>query len=78
MDMVDFLFFIEVLLGGLLSGVMYSLIALGFVLMGTLFLGISIPLIDKRQLSNKPDYGAYQREVPALIPLGLLHGGGDA
>ncbi|MEM1370632.1 MAG: branched-chain amino acid ABC transporter permease [Pseudomonadota bacterium] len=30
--MFEFLFFIEVLLGGLLAGVMYSLVALGFVL----------------------------------------------
>ena len=30
--MVSFLFFIEVLVGGLLSGVMYALVALGFVL----------------------------------------------
>ena len=30
--MTDFLFFIEVLVGGLLSGVMYALVALGFVL----------------------------------------------
>ena len=29
--MEDFQFFIEVLLGGLLSGVMYSLVAIGFV-----------------------------------------------
>ncbi len=32
MGWYDFLFFIEVLLGGLLSGVMYSLVAIGFVL----------------------------------------------
>lgn len=30
--MTDFLFFVEVLVGGLLSGVMYALVALGFVL----------------------------------------------
>ena len=30
--MADFLFFVEVLVGGLLSGVMYSLVAIGFVL----------------------------------------------
>ena len=30
--MEDFLFFVEVLVGGLLSGIMYSLVALGFVL----------------------------------------------
>ena len=32
MDLVDILFFIEVLVGGLLSGIMYSLVALGLVL----------------------------------------------
>ena len=32
MDWVDFLFFVEVLVGGLLSGIMYSLVALGLVL----------------------------------------------
>ena len=32
MDWYDFLFFVEVLVGGLLSGVMYSLVAIGFVL----------------------------------------------
>src|SRR5215813_12813940 len=30
--MIDLLFFIEVLMGGLLAGVMYALVALGFVL----------------------------------------------
>ena len=32
MSYFDFLFVIEVLVGGLLSGVMYSLVAIGFVL----------------------------------------------
>jgi branched-chain amino acid transport system permease protein len=32
MDWYDFQFFVEVLVGGLLSGVMYSLVAIGFVL----------------------------------------------
>ncbi|TIO13523.1 MAG: branched-chain amino acid ABC transporter permease, partial [Mesorhizobium sp.] len=32
MSYYDFLFVIEVLVGGLLSGVMYSLVAIGFVL----------------------------------------------
>jgi branched-chain amino acid transport system permease protein len=32
MDWYDILFFVEVLVGGLLSGVMYSLVAIGFVL----------------------------------------------
>ena len=33
MESFDYLFFIEVLTGGLLSGVMYSLVAIGFVLL---------------------------------------------
>ena len=32
MELADFLFFLEVLIGGLLSGIMYSLVALGLVL----------------------------------------------
>jgi branched-chain amino acid transport system permease protein len=32
MELYDLLFFVEVLIGGLLSGVMYSLVAIGFVL----------------------------------------------
>ncbi|MEM7080052.1 MAG: DUF1295 domain-containing protein [Pseudomonadota bacterium] len=41
---------------------------LGFVLMVLLFVCISIPMIDKRQLANKPDYARYKAEVPTLIP----------
>ncbi len=50
---------------------------LGFVLMLGLFLVVSIPMIDKRQLANKPDYEAYRREVPALIPWKPLRGGDE-
>ena len=41
---------------------------LGFVLMIGLFVGISIPMIDKRQLANKPGYAAYKAEVGTLLP----------
>jgi steroid 5-alpha reductase family enzyme len=34
-----------------------------------LFLFISIPLMEKRQLSNKPGYEAYLRETSMLIPM---------
>ena len=33
-----------------------------------LFILISIPMIEKRQLANKPAYAEYQRRVPMLIP----------
>ena len=48
---------------------------LGFALMLGLFTGISIPMIDKRQLANKPDYAAYHRDVPALLPRPWLGSG---
>ena len=41
---------------------------IGFVLMLVLFVGITIPMIDKRQLANKSDYAAYRDEVFSLIP----------
>lgn len=41
---------------------------LGFGLMVGLFIGITIPMIDKRQLANKSDYQAYKRQVFALLP----------
>ena len=41
---------------------------LGVVLMVGLFVGISIPMIDKRMLANKPAYAAYREEVPSLLP----------
>ncbi len=41
---------------------------LGFVLMLILFVGITIPMIDKRQLANKADYQAYKNEVFSLLP----------
>lgn len=42
---------------------------LGFASMVALFVGISIPMIDKRQLENKPGYANYQLNVPSLIPM---------
>jgi protein-S-isoprenylcysteine O-methyltransferase Ste14 len=43
--------------------------AAGVVVMFGLFLGISIPMIEKRHLERKGEkYAAYQRRVPMLIP----------
>ena len=54
------------LCGYLVTGELFAW--LGFVLMVGLFLGVSIPMIDKRQLANKPEYTAYRSEVAPLIP----------
>lgn len=39
----------------------------GAIAMTGLFLGISIPLMEQRQLSNKPEYAAYRRQTRLLI-----------
>lgn len=52
--------------GYLASGSLYAWV--GFVAMVMLFIGISIPMIDKRQLGNKSKYAAYHKQVPSLIP----------
>ena len=40
---------------------------LGPIAMTALFLGISIPLMEHRQLANKPDYAAYKKQTRILI-----------
>ena len=39
----------------------------GAIAMTALFLGISIPLMEKRQLQNKPDYAEYRKQTRILI-----------
>ena len=39
----------------------------GAIAMTALFLGISIPLMEKRQLANKPGYAEYRRQTRILI-----------
>ncbi len=39
----------------------------GPIAMTALFLGISIPLMEKRQLQNKPEYAEYRRQARILI-----------
>jgi steroid 5-alpha reductase family enzyme len=40
----------------------------GPIAMVVLFVGVSIPLMEKRSVARRPDYPAYQRDVPMLIP----------
>lgn len=39
----------------------------GAIAMTAMFLGISIPLMEKRQLANKPDYAEYRKHTRILI-----------
>ncbi len=36
-----------------------------------MFIFISIPMLEKRQLKRRPEYAAYQKEVPMLFPVKL-------
>lgn len=42
---------------------------IGVIAMVLLFLVVSIPMLDKRQLANKPGYAEYKKQVPALLPI---------
>ena len=42
---------------------------IGPLAMVVLFAGVSIPLMEKRNLARRPDYAAYQQRVGALVPL---------
>ena len=39
----------------------------GPIAMTALFLGISIPLMEQRQLANKPGYAEYRKQTRMLI-----------
>lgn len=41
---------------------------IGPVAMVVLFAGVSIPLMERRNLERRPDYLAYSRDVPMLLP----------
>src|SRR5829696_1136220 len=60
-------FFFEVLIGGLLSGVMYSLVALGFVLLVTLgvmvLAGLAIERMVLRPLVNQPPISLFMATI---------------
>ena len=45
---------------------------IGPVAMVTLFVGISIPMIEKKLLEDKPNYSHYRATTPMLIPYGKL------
>ena len=71
MDGFDFSFFAEVLIGGLLSGVMYSLVAIGFVLIyktsGVLNFAQGAQLL----FAALTFVSLHERGLPLLVALGL-------
>lgn len=82
MNDFDFTFFAEVLIGGLLSGVMYSLVALGFVLIyktsgvlnfaqGSLLLFAALTFVSLVE-RGVPFAGAFLITLAGMVLIGLL------
>ena len=41
----------------------------GPLMVSIMFLGISIPMLEKREMARRPEYAAYKKEVPMLLPV---------
>jgi branched-chain amino acid transport system permease protein len=76
-------FFIEVLIGGLLAGVMYSLVALGFVLIykasgvfnfaqGAMVFFAALTFVGLQEKFSLPFGGAFVLALAAMVLLGIL------
>jgi branched-chain amino acid transport system permease protein len=76
-------FFFEVLIGGLLAGVMYSLVALGFVLIykasgvfnfaqGAMVFFAALTFVGLQEKFGPPFWGAFVLALAAMVVLGIL------
>ena len=76
-------FFFEVLIGGLLAGVMYSLVALGFVLIykasgvfnfaqGAMVFFAALTFVGLQEKFSLPFWGAFLLALAAMVVLGIL------
>src|SRR5579859_2363024 len=76
-------FFFEVLIGGLLAGVMYSLVALGFVLIykasgvfnfaqGAMVFFAALTFVGLEEKFGLPFWGAFALALAAMVVLGIL------
>ena len=52
----------------LAAGMQWWWTGIGALAITVMFLGASIPLMEQRMLSTRPDYEAYRKRVPSLIP----------
>ncbi len=65
----EWLFWVGIFLMGLAANPQYYWTGLGVILLLAMFLGASIPLMEKRMASKRPEYASYKRKVSAFIPL---------
>jgi steroid 5-alpha reductase family enzyme len=65
----EWLFWVGVFLMGLSANPAYYWTGFGLFVLLSMFLGASIPMMEKRMIGKRPDYAAYQKKVSAFIPL---------
>jgi steroid 5-alpha reductase family enzyme len=66
----EILFWCGVFLAGLAADASWWWTVVGPAAMIAMFLGASIPMLDRRNLASRPGYDAVIAELPALLPLG--------
>ena len=64
----EIMFWWGLFLFALSADISYWWVVVGPVAMTLLFIFISIPMMDKRNLERKPGYREHMRKVPALVP----------
>lgn len=67
------LFWWGLFLFGLAADPSYAWTIVGPLAITTMFLLVSIPMIDRRMLARRPDYAEVMRRLPALIPWSPRH-----
>jgi steroid 5-alpha reductase family enzyme len=65
----EWLFWVGVFFMGLSANPAYYWTSLGLVVLLSMFLGASIPMMEKRMMEKRPDYAGYKKRVSAFIPL---------
>lgn len=64
----EWLFWFGIYLFGLMANPAYWWTGIGMLLMLAMFLFASIPLMDKRMLSKRPEYAQHMKKVSAFFP----------
>lgn len=64
----EWLFWVGIYLMGLIANPAYWWTGIGVLLLLAMFLFASIPMMEKRMLAKRPEYGDYIKKVPAFFP----------
>jgi steroid 5-alpha reductase family enzyme len=65
----EVLFWWGIFLFGIAASGAYLWTVIGPIIVTLLFIFLSIPMMEKRELKRKPDYREYRKDTPPLVPL---------